>query len=42
MTTEEKTVSTGERAVAGILKMQVPGKEHKHLSIAQFLITNKG
>lgn len=31
-----------ERAVAGILKMEMPGKEHKHLSIAQFLITNTG
>lgn len=37
MSTEEKSVSTGERTIAGILKMQIPGKEHKHLSMAHFL-----
>lgn len=42
MTTEEKAVSTGKRAVAGILIMEMPGKEHKHLSITQFLISNTG
>lgn len=41
MSTEEKSVSTGERAVAGILKVQIPGKEHRHLSIA-VLIPNMG
>lgn len=36
MTIEEKAVSIEERAVAGILKIQMPGKEHKHLSISVF------
>lgn len=36
MTIEEKAVSTEERAEAGILKIQMPGKEHKHLRITVF------
>lgn len=40
MPTEEKSVSTRKGAVAGILKMQIPEKEHKHSSKKHLQITD--
>lgn len=40
MPMEGKSESTGEGTAAGILKMQIPGKEQKHTSKGHFQMTD--